>query len=174
MSFKILDIGSGRFPCGDVNIDLFLNETPHSRFDVKKTPNFVRCDCTQLPFKDKSFEIVRASHILEHLLFPPNFLNEAHRVTSRILTIKVPDLIFQLQENLYPEHQLHLYTWSDSTLKNLLKKYFREVKIYKSHSSRRARFFRGYILKKMGIMGNILGHVLKFFYYNEITAVCTK
>ncbi len=174
MSFKILDVGSGGFPCGDVNVDLFLNETPHAPFDVKKTPNFVRCDCTHLPFKDNAFEIVRAFHILEHLLFPPDFLNEARRVTNRILTIKVPDLNYQLQENLHHEHQLHLYTWSDSTLKNLLKKYFREVKIYKSYSNRRASFFRGYILKKMGVIGDVLGHVLKFFYYNEITAVCKK
>jgi SAM-dependent methyltransferase len=125
----MLDVGCGNNPKGDVNCDLFLKETPHimvkHKIDSKKMPNFVNCDATFLPFQDKSFDIVNASQVLEHMKNPILLLSEMKRVTKQTVTIDVPNL-----RRLTPEENPHhLYSWSDVTLKNLLNLFFNQITI---------------------------------------------
>jgi SAM-dependent methyltransferase len=67
----MLDIGCGSSPKGDVNCDMYIGETPHimirHRINAKKIPNFVLCDAMHLPFRNKTFDIVNASQVLEHV-----------------------------------------------------------------------------------------------------------
>jgi len=63
----------------DVNIDITV--------PTENIPNFVRADAQHLPFRDKVFERIHASHIIEHLEDPYAFIRECKRVadTAEIL-----------------------------------------------------------------------------------------
>jgi SAM-dependent methyltransferase len=130
MKKEILDIGCGNSPKGDVNCDLFVGETPHlmnkqKLIEPKKIPNFVNCSAEFLPFKDRSFDIVNASEVLEHIVNPPYLIKEMKRVSREIITIDVPNLRrFFAEENPH-----HVYTWSSLSLENLLLLFFSEVRI---------------------------------------------
>ena len=130
MKKTMLDIGCGHSPKGDVNCDLYVGETPHlmneeTTVEPKKIPNFVRCSAESLPFKDKSFDIVNASEVLEHIVNPPSLIEEMKRVSREIVTLDVPNLRrFFAEENPH-----HVYTWSSLSLNNLLKLFFSEVVI---------------------------------------------
>lgn len=125
---KILDVGCGNkphpkaFACGD----LYLGISIHRRTSVepKKLRNFVRFDCYHLPFKAGSFDIVYASHVLEHLENPLNALKEWQRVAPKVI-VRTPDLRGIMAE----EKMSHLYTWSRWSLENLLRKVFRKVEV---------------------------------------------
>ena len=55
---------------------------------TRKIPNFLRVDAQHLPFRDKVFRQVYASHIVEHLEDPYAFIRECKRVadTAEILS----------------------------------------------------------------------------------------
>jgi SAM-dependent methyltransferase len=130
MKKTVLDIGCGNSPKGDVNCDLFVGHTPHiindePSINPKKTANFIRCSAEFLPFKDKSFDIVNASEVLEHIVDPPFLLKEMKRVSRETVLLDVPNLRrFFAEENPY-----HVYSWSSLSLYNLLKLFFSEVRI---------------------------------------------
>lgn len=98
LEFKILDVGCGDKPKGDVNFDLYTGMSPHftdethQQIVTKKIPNFVQCAADSLPFKGDSFLVVRAHHLLEHCKYPFNVLKEFHRVASNIVVVEVPRL----------------------------------------------------------------------------------
>ncbi|MEM3578195.1 MAG: class I SAM-dependent methyltransferase [Candidatus Bathyarchaeia archaeon] len=50
----------------------------------------VLADAHYLPFRDRSFDVVKASHVLEHLKNPWKALDEMMRVSSKEITIKFP------------------------------------------------------------------------------------
>ena len=82
---RVLEIGSGNRPRkrSDVLCDKFIEEnTERSGGDsivIDKRP-FVVADALALPFKDKCFDYVIASHILEHVDDPHQFISELKRV----------------------------------------------------------------------------------------------
>lgn len=171
---RILDVGCGGFSIGDVNCDLFVGSSPHMVFQVDTTKNFVKCDAMHLPFRTNSFTIVHASHVLEHLPKPLDFINEAERVTSKYLYIKVPSLK-HVANNICKnrEHKTHLYTWSEDSLRNLLSVCFSHVTVIPTHGKRHGTaVIRGKILKKLGLLGKIIGLMLKQFYFTELVAIC--
>ena len=49
---------------------------------VKKIERFVKCDAEKLPFRSSCFNEVYASHLIEHLQNPFEFLQEVNRVLS--------------------------------------------------------------------------------------------
>jgi SAM-dependent methyltransferase len=149
-----LDIGCGCSPKGDVNCDLFVGSTPHlinekTVVDPKKIPNFVKCYAESLPFKDKSFDIVNASQVLEHVINPPVLLKEMRRVSREIVSVDVPNLRrFFAEENPY-----HVYTWSSLSLKNLLSNFFTEVII---DASEYDTYIPQNLLHKKGALGFLM------------------
>lgn len=80
---KVLDIGSGGdpFPFATVLADKFINPSIHrsSKFKSDGKPVYV-CDITNMPFDDKEFDYVVASHILEHVDDPIAACRELQRV----------------------------------------------------------------------------------------------
>jgi len=68
---KVLDVGCGDNPKGDVNVDLFF---------YVQCKNFIAADAHYLPFKNGVFERVYSKHCLEHLESPLRFFEEAKRV----------------------------------------------------------------------------------------------
>ncbi|MGW8192784.1 MAG: class I SAM-dependent methyltransferase [Desulforhopalus sp.] len=100
-SWLVLDIGcrQGGWPEADVYLDLvdFSKGYPGKYF--------VQGDACSMPFGDKSFDFIIASHILEHIADPAYFIKEMVRV-GRAGYIEVPTA---LADNLYsgnPEEHL--------------------------------------------------------------------
>ena len=89
-----LDVGCGQNPKGDINVDLYPNVTIHrgdlSKINMKLTPNFIRCDCLNLPFPNSCFETVICSHVVEHLDTPIQLLKELIRVSNHYVEIVCP------------------------------------------------------------------------------------
>lgn len=111
----ILDVGYGPFPKGDMNCDLYPQRV--------KVQNFVLCDACQLPFRDKSFNMVNCSHVLEHLKEPLKALKEWKRVAEFKVIIRVPN------KTLACEGRKHFFTWTKRTLTNFLSLVFDDVKV---------------------------------------------
>jgi ubiquinone/menaquinone biosynthesis C-methylase UbiE len=79
MRFTVLDVGCSFSNSGDVNVDIEKNSFAD-----------VICDAQFLPFRDNSFRIVRASHVIEHVDDPEQMLDELVRVSSKKVFIRCP------------------------------------------------------------------------------------
>jgi ubiquinone/menaquinone biosynthesis C-methylase UbiE len=65
----------------------------------------VLADAHHLPFKDGSFELVKASHLLEHLRNPQKALDEMLRVATKEVVLKFPtelDVLPWFVSNIFP------------------------------------------------------------------------
>ena len=71
---KVLDVGCGDRPAGDVNLD---------RFFYGKWKNFIVGEAHHLPFKNNVLDKVYSKHCLEHLENPLKFFKEAKRVLKK-------------------------------------------------------------------------------------------
>lgn len=98
----VLDVGSGGHPFirADVLCDKFVfdsTERPGQESLVIDRP-FVIADAARLPFRDRTFDFSRTSHLLEHLDNPEQHLQELQRVSRRGLIITPAEA----WERLYP------------------------------------------------------------------------
>ena len=78
-NWKVLDIGCG-YRAND-NATVIADIQDFS--DFYKGKNFVRIKEKKLPFKDKEFDFVIASHVIEHVEDFEFFLKEIQRISSR-------------------------------------------------------------------------------------------
>ena len=104
----VLDVGSGGNPYPRANVLLDAYEESRERHWVPLVTDrpTVLSFAEQLPFKDKAFDYVIASHVLEHSPEPENFLNELQRVASAGY-IEVPDAYME-RTNPYRDHRLEI------------------------------------------------------------------
>lgn len=104
----VLEIGAGGNPYFRSNVLVDAYESTGERHWVPLTMDrpTVLAFAEKLPFKDKEFDFVIASHVLEHSLDPIRFLDEMQRV-SRAGYIEVPDA-FMERINPYPDHRLEI------------------------------------------------------------------
>ena len=101
-SWKILDIGCGynaskyaTTVCDILDLSSFY-----------KNKEFIRIDDKNFPFKDKEFDFVIASHVLEHVKDISYFIKELERISTRGY-IEVPT---KLEDNLVFENKkAHLW-----------------------------------------------------------------
>ena len=104
----VLEVGSGGNPYYRANVLLDAYEITGERHwaplvaDRPTVLGFVE----SLPFQDKAFDFVIASHVLEHSRDPVRFLDELQRV-SKAGYIEVPDA-FMERINPYPDHRLEI------------------------------------------------------------------
>jgi ubiquinone/menaquinone biosynthesis C-methylase UbiE len=103
----VLDVGSGDKPFwrADVIVDKYLKDDQqrHSGsmvFDKRKV--FIDADVESLPFKDKVFDFVFCSHLLEHVENPDKAISELTRVAKKGY-IEVPYAISDLFQP-FPPH----------------------------------------------------------------------
>lgn len=89
---KVLDVGCGYLPRGDVNVDLCVKPSIHRNIalNVKRIPNFVLADSQHLPFKNACFDKVPSSHVIEHVDKPMLMLQEMVRVSKRYVLVRCP------------------------------------------------------------------------------------
>ena len=97
-NWSVLDIGCGYTPSKYANV-ICDTQNLENHYKDKK---FVQLKDKRLPFEDKKFDFVIASHVLEHVEDPEFFLNEIQRVSSFGGYIEVPT---KLEDNLVFENK---------------------------------------------------------------------
>lgn len=84
---RVLDVGCGPSPHLQATVlaDLYENYEWQGRSHPIPTGGrpFVRCDVQQLPFRDRAFDFVICSHVLEHVRDPAAACRELVRVGMR-------------------------------------------------------------------------------------------
>ena len=111
----VLEVGSGGNPYFRANVLLDAYEETRERHWqplVKDRPTVLGF-VERLPFRDKCFDFVIASHVLEHSNDPEAFLSELQRV-AKAGYIEVPDALME-RINPYHDHRLEI-TQRDSNL----------------------------------------------------------
>lgn len=104
-SALVLEVGSGGSPYFRANVLIDANEETRERHwapFIKDRPSVLGMG-ESLPFKDKIFDFVIASHVLEHSPEPEKFLNELQRV-GKAGYIETPDA-FMERINPYWDHR---------------------------------------------------------------------
>jgi glycosyltransferase involved in cell wall biosynthesis len=86
-NWKVLDVGSGDHPNerADVLLEREIEETEHrsgAKAVIPSGKKLVLGDATEMPFSDKEFDFVIASHIAEHIDEPEKFCSELQRVAK--------------------------------------------------------------------------------------------
>jgi uncharacterized protein YbaR (Trm112 family)/SAM-dependent methyltransferase len=92
----VLEVGAGGNPYPRANVMLDAMEATIERNEqalIKDRPLILGL-CEELPFKDKSFDFIIASHVLEHTAEPEKFLNELMRV-GKAGYIETPEAWFE-------------------------------------------------------------------------------
>jgi len=104
----VLEVGSGGNPYPRANVLLDGFEASSERIEKKLVRDrpFVFGLCEKLPFRDKVFDFVIASHVLEHTDDPDSFLSELQRV-AKAGYIETPDAFFE-RINPYTYHRLEV------------------------------------------------------------------
>lgn len=101
--YKVLEIGPGHNPFyrADVILEKFIDTNYHRCGDVKVYPHqvFYHADGASLPFKDKEFDYIYCSNVLEHVDDPVAFLAELSRV-GKMGYVETPSAI---GEHLFPK-----------------------------------------------------------------------
>ena len=94
-SWKILDIGCGYSAHKNATVICDVQDLSN----VYKNKKFIKLDKKTLPFNDKEFDFVIASHVIEHVEDVDFFLKELQRISSRgyieLPTILEDNLVFE-------------------------------------------------------------------------------
>ena len=96
-NWKILDIGCGYSPNNHATV--FCDTQDLSKFYKEK--KFIKLEGTKLPFENKEFDFVIASHVMEHVFDIEFFINELERISSNGY-IELPT---KLEDNLVFENK---------------------------------------------------------------------
>jgi len=114
-----IDFGCGGSPRGDVNVDQYYDESPHTnqKINPKKIKNFIIGSAEYPPIRDKSVHGVSGYHLIEHTFVPTTCLNAMKQVAQKYMVICVPN------HPLISESHKHYYSWSKRSLETLLGEY---------------------------------------------------
>ena len=98
-SWNILDIGCGYSAHKNASVVCDIQDLSN----VYKEKNFVKLKSNILPFRDKEFDFVIASHVIEHVKDVELFIKELQRVSSKgyieLPTILEDNLVFENKKN---------------------------------------------------------------------------
>jgi 2-polyprenyl-3-methyl-5-hydroxy-6-metoxy-1,4-benzoquinol methylase len=123
---KLLKNGVGGIIEGIENKEdaIFLGKKLYPNLTIKKASIY------ELPYKDRSFDLVVCTEVLEHLKEPEKALKEMLRVSKKYLIISVPNEPFFMLANFLRGKNIsrlgsdpgHINHWSSFGLKNFLEK----------------------------------------------------
>lgn len=104
----VLEVGSGGkpYPRADVLLDAYEHSRERNWAPLIADRPTVLGFVEQLPFRDKAFDFVIASHVLEHSPDPEQFIAELQRV-AKAGYIEVPDAFFE-RVNPLLDHRLEI------------------------------------------------------------------
>ncbi len=131
--------------------------------DVDKSLAYIDllCDVNYLPFRPRSFDIVNASNVLNHLENPIQTIMQLRMASNHLVILKVPNASFYRWK---PDswYRDHLFSWNEYTFQSLLVKFFPKVRIQETER-----------LMRVNPLFNFLRFVLRLFYgAEELTAIC--
>jgi len=138
-NWKVLDIGCGFTAHENANVVCDVQDLSNFYKDKK----FVKLNDKKLPFKDKEFDFVIASHVIEHVEDVSFFIKELERVSFKgYIELPTPledNLVFENKN----DHIWHL-EFNDIENKLLIKKriQFIEPLITVSTAKKLAKFFK--------------------------------
>ena len=138
-SWKVLDIGCGYTAHKNANVVCDVQDLS----SVYKEKDFVKLTSNILPFKDKEFDFVIASHVIEHVKDVEIFIKELQRVSSKGY-IELPT---KLEDNLVFENKKdHIWHMEFDDDKNQLiiskKTQFLEPVLTVSSAKKFLKYFR--------------------------------
>ena len=115
----VLEVGSGNSPYFRSNVlcDAYIDTDERFHTELIVDRPMVISQVENLPFKNKAFDFVIASHVLEHSPFPEKFLSELQRV-AKAGYIEVPDAFMERLTN-YTFHRMEI---SNENNKLIIKK----------------------------------------------------
>lgn len=121
-----LDVGCGNRPLSespeDSDIIVHMDKDP-----VRLLGLFVVvADAHMMPFRRGIFWRIYASHVLEHCMVPLRALIEFGQAITRwgYVEVRIPDKVYQVHEQID-----HFYTWTASTIGNLMSLVFDDVTV---------------------------------------------
>jgi ubiquinone/menaquinone biosynthesis C-methylase UbiE len=122
----------------------------------------VVCDAQHLPFRDKCFSMVYASHVIEHCKNPLLAAMEFKRVANTRVMVKV----LNIKCDYFTDD--HFYSWNRKTFESFLKLVFREVRVYPSVrvTHQKKPFLKLLSRAKMFFIIGLIGKP------SELTAIC--
>jgi uncharacterized protein YbaR (Trm112 family) len=102
---RVLDIGSGDgpTPAADVLCDRFVADDAERTASLCLDRPFVAGDIEKLPFRDKAFDFVYCSHVLEHTTDPGRAVAELQRI-ARAGYVEVPSEYLEKSCKSTPSH----------------------------------------------------------------------
>lgn len=138
---KVLDIG-----CGDgvlsyllakaganvIGIDVSKEALEFAKEKCKnlKSLKFLEASAYKVPFGNKSFDYVVSSDVIEHLKYPEKMISEIKRIWNKKGKVIITTPI-KLTEK--PLDRMHYQEFFEEEIKELLKQYFEDINIVKSH-----------------------------------------
>lgn len=150
---RVLDIGSGGnpFPYATVLVDRFLEASRH-RYEPFVTAGkpLLIADIQHLPFRDKCFDFVYCSHLLEHVDSPVQACKEIMRVGKRGY-VETPafgkDALFAWAKNMHKwhvvaiQHKLCFFEYSPRQLEGIRSLAWRNIIFSKWHHPLQEAFY---------------------------------
>lgn len=139
ISWNILDIGCGYTAHKNATVVCDIQDLSK----IYKEKSFVRLTNKILPFKDKEFDFVVASHVIEHVKDVDFFIKELQRVSSKgyieLPTILEDNLVFENKQ----DHVWHMEFDDDENKLIVSKKIqFLEPILTVSSSKKFLKYFR--------------------------------
>ena len=138
-NWNILDIGCGYTAHENASVICDIQNLS----DFYKSKKFVQLESKKLPFKDKEFDFVISSHVIEHVEDVSFFIKELERVSSKGY-IELPT---SLEDNLVFENKNdHIWhtEFDDINYKLLIKKRIQHIEplITVSTAKKLSKYFR--------------------------------
>ncbi len=138
-TWKVLDIGCGYTPHENANVICDVQDLSNFYTDKK----FIKLSNKTLPFKDKEFDFVIASHVIEHVEDVEYFIKELERVSSKgyieLPTILEDNLVFENKK----DHLWHMEFDDDKNELIISKKIqFLEPLLTVSSAKKFSKYFR--------------------------------
>lgn len=140
----VLDVGGGDvpYPRANVVLDKYLDNFERGT-NLRLDRPLIIGDARKMPFKDKAFDFIVASHVLEHMDNPVLFLKELMRV-GKAGYIETPSILYETIVP-YSYHKLYIHleddklfimkkikSWKGDPLLNWLSEEFSKIKKYQS------------------------------------------
>ena len=139
ITWNVLDIGCGYTAHKNANVVCDIQDLSNNY----KEKNFVKLTSNILPFKDKEFDFVIASHVIEHVKDVETFIKELQRVSSKgyieLPTILEDNLVFENKN----DHLWHMEFDDDNNQLIISKKIqFLEPVLSVSSAKKFLKYFR--------------------------------
>ena len=157
-NWKILDIGCGYTAHNNASVICDVQDLSHFYKDKK----FIRLKENILPFKDKEFDFVIASHVIEHVEDVDYFIKELQRISLKGY-IELPTI---LEDNLVFENKKdHLWHMEFDDVNNQLiiskKIQFLEPMLTVSSAKKFLKYFRQSLILELFWENSIEFNIMK-------------